>query len=251
MREITFEDIYTVGEVIGENDLYKHVHYPEMLIRYDSNFIEFKLMPTVEQFMAGAEYLRAFHHERGQKHIKFYFPPNMKLSEELTEYLKNENMDTGYMELYFINPSEFQKIPTKEEVEVKEVTEDDFDEYIALQYVQDLEFGKEFADQKVELQRRQFKDPSIVQLLAYYKGEPAGAADMIIKGGTAEIDGIFVLEKWQRKGIGSSIQQFVMERFANYIVILVADGEDTPREMYQKQNYRYLGFRYEAQKVFG
>jgi hypothetical protein len=43
----------------------------------------------------------------------------------------------------------------------------------------------------------------------------------------------------------------VMDRFANNTIILVADGEDTPREMYQKQNYRYLGFRYEAQKVLG
>jgi GNAT superfamily N-acetyltransferase len=251
MREITFEDIHTVGEVIGENDLYKHVHYPEMLIRYDSNFIEFKLMPTVEQFKAGAEYLRTFHNERGQKHVKFYFPPNMKLTEELTEYFKNENLVTGFMELYSINPSEFRKSSIKEEVEVKEVTEDDFETYIGVRYKQDLEFGKEFADQKVGLQKRQFEDKSIVQILAYYKGEPAGAADVIIKGGTAEIDGFFVLEKWQRKGIGSSIQQYVMDRFANNTIILVADGEDTPREMYHKQNYRYLGFRYETQKVFG
>jgi hypothetical protein len=33
-------------------------------------------------------------------------------------------------------------------------------------------------------------------------------------------------------------------------VILVADGEDTPRLMYQKQNYHCLGFRYEVQKVY-
>lgn len=41
-----------------------------------------------------------------------------------------------------------------------------------------------------------------------------------------------------------------MESFPEKTVILVADGEDTPREMYKKQNYQYHGFRYETQKVY-
>ncbi|MGR3764276.1 GNAT family N-acetyltransferase [Rossellomorea sp. NS-SX7] len=251
MREITFEDIYTIGDVIFENDMYRHVHYPEMLIRYDSNFLEFKRMPSVDQFTSAAKYLREFHHDRGQKHIKFYFPPNMQIPGDLNTYLKDEGFSLGFMELYSIDPCEFRKKMNLEEVNVKEVEGQDFEKFISLQYDQDLEYGKEFADQKVELQKRQFKDPSIVQLLAYFKGEPAGAADVISKGDTAEIDGFFVLERFQRRGIGSCIQQYVMERFHDKTIILVADGEDTPREMYLKQNYQYLGFQYQAQKVFG
>ncbi|WP_264196134.1 hypothetical protein [Metabacillus niabensis] len=41
-----------------------------------------------------------------------------------------------------------------------------------------------------------------------------------------------------------------MESFPEKIVILVADGEDAPREMYKKQNYNYHGFIYETQKVY-
>jgi GNAT superfamily N-acetyltransferase len=250
MREITFENIYTIGEVIEENDVYKHVHYPEMLVRYDSNFLEFKKMPTLKEFKEGKAYLRKFHQGRGQKHIKFYFPPNMEISDDLAGYLKLEGIDTGFMELYSIDPSDFRRVSENEDVIVKEVSEDEFDKFIALQYEQDLAYGQDFADQKIALQERQLNDPSIVQLLSYYKGEPAGAADVIIEEETAEIDGFFVLEKWQRKGIGTSVQQYVMDRFKDKMIILVADGEDTPREMYQKQNYRCLGFQYQAQKVF-
>ncbi|WP_175989241.1 GNAT family N-acetyltransferase [Bacillus sp. Marseille-Q1617] len=250
MKEITFDDIYTVGEVIVENDLYSHVHYPKMLKRYDSNFLEFKRMPSTEEFKSAAKYLKSFHHERGQNHVKFSFPAIMEISGNLMGYLKHEGFDIGFMELYSIKPCEFPKKGLMKGVEVKEVKEDDFDKFISLQYVQDLEYGKEFADQKVELHQRQFKDPAIIQLLAYYNGEPAGAADVIINAGTAEIDGFFVLERWRRKGIGSCVQQYVMDRFHDKIIILVADGEDTPREMYQKQHYRYLGFQYQVLKVF-
>jgi len=57
------------------------------------------------------------------------------------------------------------------------------------------------------------------------------------------------LASYQRMGIGSTIQHFVMEHFHTKTVILVADGEDTPREMYQNQNYRFEGFQFEALKV--
>jgi hypothetical protein len=33
-------------------------------------------------------------------------------------------------------------------------------------------------------------------------------------------------------------------------VLLVADAADTAREMYNRQNYTYISFRYELLKVF-
>ena len=50
MKHITFENIYVVGQVVFENNQYKHIHYPEMLLRYDSNFIEFKITPSLSDF---------------------------------------------------------------------------------------------------------------------------------------------------------------------------------------------------------
>ncbi len=87
-------------------------------------------------------------------------------------------------------------------------------------------------------------------MLALYKGNPAGSVDIIIEKDTAEIDGLVVDEDFQKKGIGSRLQKFVMENFHDKTIILVADGEDTPREMYRRQNYQYHGFKYHAQKVF-
>lgn len=38
-----------------------------------------------------------------------------------------------------------------------------------------------------------------------------------------------------------------MKKFADKQIFLMADGDDTPREMYQKQNYMLQGLQYQAQ----
>lgn len=63
--------------------------------------------------------------------------------------------------------------------------------------------------------------------MAYYKGNPAGYVDIIISNETAEIDNLSVEEKYRNKGIGSKLQNYVMETFPQKTVILIADGEDT------------------------
>ncbi|MGA5689718.1 GNAT family N-acetyltransferase [Cytobacillus pseudoceanisediminis] len=73
---------------------------------------------------------------------------------------------------------------------------------------------------------------------------------MIIKEYTAEIDGLMVHEDFQKKGIGRRLQKSVMDQFKDKTIILVADGEDTPKEMYRRQNYQYLGKQYNLLKIY-
>ncbi|ETI67407.1 GNAT family N-acetyltransferase [Neobacillus vireti] len=250
MKQITFEDIYTLGNVVAENNQYRHFHYPEMLIRYDSNFIEFKNLPSLTEFKEVEKYLRDFHRKNGQQHVKFYFPADREPTKELIAYLTDTGYETGFLELYAIQPKQFPFVPNHQDIDIQVVTDKSLEKFLALKHQHDLEFGSEFAKQKAELIKRQFEDPNIIQILAFYEGSPAGYVDVIVSKETAEIDDLSVDEQFQRKGIGSRLQKFVMESYPERMVILVADGQDTPREMYQKQNYQYLGFKYEIQKVY-
>ncbi len=54
----------------------------------------------------------------------------------------------------------------------------------------------------------------------------------------------------RRLGIGSQMQSFVANYAKGKSVILVADGEDTAKDMYKAQGYQYGGFQYEALKEF-
>lgn len=250
MKNITFDNIYNPTHIVSENDLYIHFHYPEMLLRYDSNFIEFKTIPSVNEFKKAEKFLKEFHGEKGQKHVKFVFPQNMKLTDELVTYLNNSGFNVGYMELYVIEPSRFPAMEICDSIKIQEVSQEFFGEFLSLQYKQDLEFGEAFAEQKVDMHKRNFQAANMMQLIAYYDGKPAGSVDIIITEKTAEIDGLNVLKEFQKKGIGSRLQQYVMNTFHDKTVILVADGEDTPREMYKRQGYQNLGFKYEVQKIF-
>jgi GNAT superfamily N-acetyltransferase len=249
MMQITFEDIFIHGHVVFEDNLLKHYHFPEMLSRYDSNFIEYKAFPTLDEFKDAETYLREYHQKKGQKHIKFKFPVNEKVPMELVNYLNQEDYDIGFLELYAIQPNQFPEVNENPDIEVQIVTEKNLKPFLAFQFQQDIVFGSNFANQKVELNKQIFKDPNFMQLLALYKGTPAGAVDVIIAQDTTEIDNLGVDEAFQRKGIGSRIQKFVMDTFHDKTVILVADGQDTPKEMYKRQNYQYLGYQYYTQKV--
>lgn len=248
--DITFEHIFRLGNVVFENNLYRQIHYPEMLTRYDSNFIEFKKIPTLSEFKSAEGYLRSFHLKHSQNYVKFYFPENEKPVVELIDYLNHSGYKIGFLELYTIQPNQFPTVQVNPDIEIHPVTDKNLETFLKYQYQQDLEYGSEFANQKQQLHKRNFENPNILQLLATYKGKPAGSVDIIIEKNTAEIDGLVVDENFQKKGIGSRLQKFVMEQFFNKTIILVADGEDTPRDMYRKQNYQYHGFKYHVNKVY-
>lgn len=250
MEKIAFENTHTLGQVVAENNQFRHFHCLEMLTMYDSNFIEFINLPSLLEFKEAESYLREYHLKKGQNHVKFYFQPNKKLTTELTTYLNDSGYGIGFLELYAIQPKHFPMLPKNPDIEIRVVTDTNLDKLINLKYKNDLMFGIEFATQKTELIKRQYNDQNILQVLAFYKGNPVGYVDMIISHETVEIDGLYVEEESRKKGIGSQIQKFVMESFPEKTVILLADGEDTPREMYKKQNYQYQGFKYEALKVY-
>lgn len=250
MIDVTFDRIHRAGQVVAENRLYQHVHDPELPLRYDSNYIAFKSSPSVPEFREAARYLREFHRKRGQHHVKFYFPANAKPVAELMEHLRDDDYAVGFLELYAIEPGRFPQVERHPDIEIQAVTEDNLDAYLRLQDERNLLYGQDFADQIREYLKRNCRNPDRMHVLALYQGVPAGSVDLILSAETVEIDNLAVKDEFQRKGIGSRLQKFVMDTFPEKTVILVADGEDTPREMYRKQNYQYAGFQYYAQKVY-
>ncbi|RSK29361.1 N-acetyltransferase [Bacillus sp. HMF5848] len=250
MDNINFNHIHKYGTLVMKNELFNHVHNPEVLLQYDSNFIKFNRVPTKEEFLNTEAYLMAYHKKYGQEHVKFYFPEGEKLPTYLTDYFHENNFSLGFLELYAINPASFPKVESNINIQVHEVTIDTLDMYLNLQFKEDSSHGETYAKQKQAQCISTFSNNDILQMIAFYQNAPAGAVDVIVKEQTVEIDNLLVATEFQRKGIGSSIQKYIMDRFPEKTVILVADGEDTPRHMYRKQNYQYLGFQYEAMKVF-
>ncbi|MDN4495627.1 GNAT family N-acetyltransferase [Ureibacillus aquaedulcis] len=248
MMQITFTHIHRGGKVIPETEEYKQIHEPDFLSRYDSNLITWKCMPTVDLLKEAEGSLRDFNLQTSQKHLKFIFPPNEKLTDEIQAYLSSNNYSIGFLELYSIQPNDFSASGNAEAA-IQFVTREKLEDFLHLQFNEDLQFGENFAKEKQTFLRNQYTKDNVHYILAYDQAKPVGSVILFDKEDTTEIDNLFVLESYQRKGIGSAIQHFIMKHFHDKTIILVADGEDTPREMYQRQNYCLEGFQYEALKV--
>ena len=109
-------------------------------------------------------------------------------------------------------------------------------------------FGDDYLQQSTEIIRDQFVDDNKDRIIAYKGTIPVGIMDLIKSEDTIEIDGFGVLPDYQRQGIGEVMQSFVATVANNRTIILVADGEDTAKDMYLKQGYVYISYSYNVLK---
>lgn len=251
MAKLSFRDIFYQGKIVWENDLFLHYHTAEMLLLYNGNFLQFKRIPTLIECQRAIEYLMDFHRKKGQDHVKLLFPENELIVDEIKSFLIEEGFQITFMEMYAIDPALFPKISKNSSIIVEKTTLENWETFLHLKFEMDSDISVRFAEQKRVLHEQNFQDDRFMQFIAFFDGIPAGGVDVIISEETAEIDNLVVLDHFQKRGIGSHLQKAVMDEFPDKTVILLAEGEDTPREMYQKQNYQHVGTKYEALRVDG
>ncbi|WJP97946.1 GNAT family N-acetyltransferase [Macrococcus bovicus] len=241
---VSFKDTKQVAEFYSENTRYTHFHTPSQLIRYYSNYFEYKVMPSLEAFKEDEKIQSDFHERHGQQHLLFIFPENEPLPQDLKDYAEASGYTTEKMELYQTE----ELTLGKRAGEVRIVGDDQtFKDFLAVCRVGEREYGEEFADLKTEMHTADRADDSVIQLVAYDHGQPVGKLEAILHGDLIELDDFYVLETARGKGIGTALQEKVLDYGQS--LILIADGNDTPKEMYERQGYRKISERYELLKV--
>lgn len=245
---ITFQSIHPHSTLIEENEFYRLYHNTDAPYMYDYNCMYLKYQPTLEEFKLIEKIQLEFHEDMGLEHVKFYWPQDTGFSQPVLDYFIEQVYGVQLLELYAVHPRDFMGRNPHPDVQIEFVSEDSLSDFKQISYLQDLDIGESFADQKQSLYDLKFADPFIRQIIAYLDNEPVGGVDIIENKGTVEIDNLFVNEDRQHQGIATALQLFVMKQAGDRTVILVADGEDTPKDMYTKQNYIYLGFQAGAQK---
>ncbi len=245
----SFRNIQVFAELEKETEDFKHYKLDEVKNRYDSNFIEFKVMPTMQQLQDAERDLKQFQRLRGQQFLKFVFPQDDEIPFEIRHYLSEQDYSIEIMEMYAIHPNVFTKEILNTNVVVEFLTKHDLSSYLALHFDESFKWGESYEEDKQNMLTRNFKEQRKAQIIAKIDGQVVGSVDVIVEKDTAEIDNFYVLPQCQRQGIGTKIQQFAMEQYSDKTILLVADGEDTPREMYTKQGYSYIGKQYSAIKT--
>jgi len=163
--------------------------------------------------------------------------------------LKLQGYETGWLELYINSEKNFES-DDNQDVEVVLTNEDNIVDFLNVSYEQDEAYGKDYAELKVELNKEQLHSDNPIQVLSYYKGKPAGMLLIWMNKKYVELDSFGVREIYRRLGIGTIMQAFVAEIAKDKPIILVADGEDTAKDMYKRQGYIYSGFQFETLKEY-
>ncbi|MGP9041808.1 GNAT family N-acetyltransferase [Cytobacillus kochii] len=246
---VSFRDIHHDGNLIAEKANFEHYGTKQFYFKYDANFIQFKIIPSLQDFQLAQRYLEDYQKEHKQEHLKFYLPADEMIKEDVLLYLYQQFYTIGCQELYEIKPLQFIYKDRKNEIVVEEVTNDNLREYLLLQRYFDQDYGEEYVNLNRSMHSYHYNAKDTLQLLAYDHGVPAGSLQVFFNKCTAEIDNVGVLPAHRLKGIAASLQYEVMKRFRNHRVILVADSNDTPKDMYRKQGYKKVSFRYEVMKL--
>lgn len=123
------------------------------------------------------------------------------------------------------------------------------EELAAMDLVHDRErCGEDFCLRRARRRGRVYlSEVPLDSYLCYFKGDPVGNCDLFLHGGVAKIEDFAVLPSFQRLGIGTTILKAMIDiALSNSVslIYLVADEEDTPREMYCKLGFEKVGDSY-------
>ena len=248
----TFKDIEHCKSAVKETSLYTHHRNEEALFMHIDNYVIFHRIPTFAEFMETVSYLKSEQQKYNQDFIKFIWPEDCEIPQPIISYLGSNDFRLDVLELYAATPGTFvpTRIETTPDVKVEWVNAENRNAYLTLSGQADKEVSEEFAKQKQPYTQAKFDNPAFCPIVAICSDEAVGSIDLYLKEESLEIDNFYVAMDTRCKGIGTVLQQFVMDHAAGKTVLLVADAADTAREMYNRQNYTYLSFRYELLKVF-
>lgn len=247
----SFDNIQQCATKALVTPLFTHFQNNAAPFMYAENFIQFHQVPTLADFIDALAYLKSNHAQNGQRFIKVVWPEDHEIPQDIISHLGSNDFSLDVLELYAATPETF--IPTREasprSIQVDWVKDTNRDGYLTVSASGAREVSEAFAEQKLPITLKKFTSAGFHPIVAVVEGQAAGSIDLYITDDTIEIDSFYVLPSFRRKGIGTALQEFVMAHADGRTVLLVADASDTAREMYNRQNYTYLSFRYELLKL--
>lgn len=250
MTQITMKQIKENGKIYLEDELNILYLTPSNPMTYHMNKWEYKKLPSINQWYSDMEKQRILHKNQHSSHLAFTFPENELLHSTWLEAIYNEGFQLGLLELYAIESDTLKQFDKNSHVDIEQVTSSNMEDYLKIYNEFSKPYGEAFVKESEVLTREAILNQSddVTRIVAYYLHKPVGILDIIVTDETVEIDGFGVLEAYRHKGIGTTMQSYVGYLAESRPVILVADGDDTAKDMYIKQGYIFKGFQYQIVK---
>lgn len=248
MRPLSMRLIDLPGTIAYQDDEKTIYLTPSEPLTYYTNKWVYHQMPEFEDWLEDAQAQLKQHHQQGSHHLAFSFPEDTSLPEVFTDYFDKEGFELGLLEMYAIEAEALQaELP--EHLDIRWVDIYHLEDYLKICRYFSLDYGRDYADETVKTLREQFEGSTHVKrVIAYHEGKPIGTLDIIESDAAIEIDSFGVIKEMRRQGVGRAMQAFVANYAKKKPIILIADGEDTAKDMYIKQGYTYISYSYNVVK---
>lgn len=250
---LSFSNIQSFADILEENDFFTQYYNPDLPERYDSNYILLHYSPTLPEFRVieniQKEYIE--YEMTQQKHLKFRWPEDTGFMVDLFGYLDQEQYQIGREELMCALPHSINIGKINSDFKCEIVSKNHFNDFLTLNYKDDLTISQEFADFSEQVYHYQFEQPNTEFLIVMLGNRPVGSLLMHISDDFIEIDHVLTDINYRKQGIASHMIHYVMNIWNKNekSLILVADAEDTPKRFYENLGFTTISSQISIEKV--
>lgn len=252
MQAFTFDNMFTLADTYDETELYYFIGNRKVPSMYSNNKIVLDFVPTAEELDILEDNFLDYAYDLNLAYYSFVLPMNQPLAPDLFASIGEVGYEISLTKLMVLDPSDF-KATTKakdtygDRLVLKEVDPSIEQDYFNFNQVFDkaIDDSGQFATQKLNYYPWFLAENNTTALAVYIDDKLVAITDIIRLAHAYEIDNFQVLDDYQRQGIGSLIQQWVCNKALaeGKMVILSADADDTPYDMYVKQGYQDQGMQ--------
>lgn len=252
MQAFTFDNMFTLADTYDETELYYFIGNRKVPSMYSNNKIVLDFVPTAEELDILEDNFLDYAYDLNLAYYSFVLPMNQPLAPDLFASIGEVGYEISLTKLMVLDPADF-KATTKakdtygDRLVLKEVDPSIEQDYIDFNQVFDkaIDDSDQFAAQKLNYYPWFLAENNTTALAVYIDDKLVAITDIIRLAHAYEIDNFQVLDDYQRQGIGSMIQQWVCDKALaeGKMVVLEADADDTPYDMYVKQGYQDQGMQ--------
>ncbi|MFW3364206.1 GNAT family N-acetyltransferase [Aerococcus viridans] len=252
MQAFTFDNMFTLADTYDETELYYFIGNRKVPSMYSNNKIVLDFVPTAEELDILEDNFLDYAYDLNLAYYSFVLPMNQPLAPDLFTSISEVGYEISLTKLMVLDPADF-KATTKakdtygDRLVLKEVDSSIEQDYFNFNQVFDkaIDDSGQFAAQKLNYYPWFLAENNTTALAVYIDDKLVAITDIIRLAHAYEIDNFQVLDNYQRQGIGSMIQQWVCDKALaeGKMVVLEADADDTPYDMYVKQGYQDQGMQ--------
>lgn len=192
--------------------------------KYDHNSFVYCGQPSEEEWQRALQYQR----DRGDSFIKLEGDEPLSHSFGLEQGICLTMAFSGSPSNWKTNKNLIFKKPTIKELETIEIKH----------------YGESYG---VDFCRRNIQRlyGKLHYIGAYFDEKPVGIVYYYAENGYACFDGLLVDRDYRQQAIGTSLIAEIARRVPEHVLILHADADDTPKEMYEKMGFQEVARQYE------